>query len=137
MSVLLNESLNTKHNIIFNRHLFKRFQIGFFIDVAIMVEEKLNVFVNGATSFSHNLEMKLTKEHFRTYIFIEQRRGLSAGQIIRQLQEANCENSPSESTVHRWCSKFKEGRSSLADDSISGRPNTVTTEDQIEAVKQG
>ena len=80
--------------------------------------------------------MELTKEHFRAYIFIEQRRGLSAGQITRQLQEAHCENSPSESTVHRWCSKFREGRASLADDPRSGRPITVTTEEQIEAVKQ-
>ena len=80
--------------------------------------------------------MELTKEHFRAYIFIEQRRGLSAKQTSRQLHEANCKNSPSESTVHRWCSKLRQERSSLADDPRSGRPNFIITEEQIEAVKQ-
>ena len=63
--------------------------------------------------------MELTKEHFHAYIFIGQRRGLSAKQTSRQLHEANCENSPSESTVHCWCSKLRQERSSLADDSRS------------------
>ena len=56
-------------------------------------------------------------------------------QIHRQLQVANCENWPSESrpTVHRL--RFEEGRSSLADDAGSERPNSSTFDQQIEVVK--
>ena len=75
--------------------------------------------------------MELTKGHYRAYIFIETKRGISPGQIFKQLQESGEDNYLSERTVERWSKSFKEGRTSLEDSFRCGRPLVSVTEENV------
>ena len=79
--------------------------------------------------------MELTKEHYRAYIFIETKRGISPGQIFKQLQESGEDNYPSERTVERLSMAFKEGRISLEDSFRCGRPLVSVTEENVERIR--
>lgn len=72
--------------------------------------------------------MNLSKENFRSYIFIEFKRGQTATQIHQQLLSAGVENVPSRTTVFEWWNRFNQGRMSMDDDERCGRPISVATE---------
>jgi len=78
--------------------------------------------------------MELSKENYRAYIFIEFSRGLSARQIVRQLNDASIPNSPSERTILRWHNAFRAGRRSLDDDPRDGRPLSMRTNENIQNI---
>ena len=66
----------------------------------------------------------IKQRSYRAYIFIEFKRGRSAGQVIRQLYRASLTNSPSKRSIHRWYNAFKSGRENLNYDPRGGRPCT-------------
>jgi len=78
--------------------------------------------------------MDLTKEHYRSYIFIEMKRGLSPTQIYQHLLQTDLENVPSRTTVFEWHNRFLNGRTSLHDDERIGRPLTVSNVDFREKI---
>lgn len=79
----------------------------------------------------------LTKEQFRAYIYLEFRRGKSAADIYRQLQETGVEGIPSLPTVYRWHKEFQDAaRTSLSDSQRPGRPVSVSSEENIAKVRQ-
>jgi len=55
--------------------------------------------------------------------------------IIEALQTVYGENTPVDSTIYRWISRFKEGREELKDDQRGGRPSTSISEANVEAVR--
>ena len=81
--------------------------------------------------------MELSNESFRSYVFIEMRRGQNPTEIYAQLQEAQLKNSPSRATVFRWFREFNEGeRTSISDRPRSGRPSSSVTHSNIETVSE-
>jgi len=57
----------------------------------------------------------------------------NAAEIHRQLCEVYGPNVMSESEVRQWCRLFKEGRTNVHDEELSGRPSVVT-DDLMEKV---
>lgn len=89
------------------------------------------------TSYFHSLQrMELSKEHYRSYVYIELKRGKTAAEIHRQLQEATDLQPPSQATVFRWYKKFQEGHTSLADEPRVGRPCSSTTAANVNRIEQ-
>lgn len=84
--------------------------------------------------FSENI--MLSKENFRSYIYIECKRGQTATAIYQQLLQAGVENPPSRTTVFEWWNRFSQGRVSLDDDQRCGRPISLATDDNVTRVKE-
>ncbi|KAG7308967.1 hypothetical protein JYU34_004823 [Plutella xylostella] len=80
--------------------------------------------------------MELTREHFRAKIFHNFRRGLSQEQCLAELVSIYKLEAPSKTTIYRWYSEFRRGRSSLTTVPSTGRPKTAVTQDNIDAVRQ-
>ncbi|KAG7300048.1 hypothetical protein JYU34_015577 [Plutella xylostella] len=80
--------------------------------------------------------MELTREHFRAIIFHNFRRGLSQEQCLAELVSIYKLEAPSKTTIYRWYSEFRRGRSSLTTVPSTGRPKTAVTQDNIDAVRQ-
>lgn len=80
--------------------------------------------------------MELNKEHYRSYVYIEMKRGKTAAEIYQQLQEADIPESPSQATVYRWYKKFHEGHVHLVDEPRGGRPCSSTTSSNILLIEQ-
>jgi transposase len=78
--------------------------------------------------------MELSKEHYRSYIYIELKRRRKPSEIYQQLQETDL-NVPSQSTVFEWCRRFKEGRDSLNDDMRPGRPCSSSTPENVNIIQ--
>jgi len=54
---------------------------------------------------------------------------------FQNLQEANGEDCLSRTQYYEWYQRFKSGRTSIEDDSNSGRPYSSTGDDHIEKVR--
>jgi transposase len=80
--------------------------------------------------------MELGKEHYRSYVYIEMKRGKTAAEIHRQLQETADLQPPSQATVFRWYKKFQDGYTSLADEQRVGRPCSSTTSANVNRIKE-
>jgi histone-lysine N-methyltransferase SETMAR len=80
--------------------------------------------------------MEYTKEEFRAYIKIRTQLGIAPKDIHEELLQLNYSNAPAYSTVKKWANRFSEGRTSIHDDSRSGRPCTSTTSEHIAAVQK-
>lgn len=80
--------------------------------------------------------VKMEKIEYRAvikYLFLK---GNTPTQIKDELDSVYGDSSPSFTTVKFWAAEFKRGRKSLGDDERSGRPKTVTTDDNIAKVHQ-
>ena len=82
-------------------------------------------------------EAQIFREHYRFFILTMQRNRCSADEIHRLLQQAWGDKAPGRSTVYRIFKEYSEGErcESFADESRSGRPSSVVTEQSIELVK--
>ena len=56
--------------------------------------------------------------------------------VQRHLAVAFGESTMSRTQVQLWYSRFKEGRADVNDDACPGRPSTLTTDENIKAVKK-
>ena len=91
---------------------------------------------SAANSLSSFFDMELTSEHYRAYVYIEHKRGLTPTAIVAQLQQADTTSTPSAATTYRWCRGFSDGsRTSLSDMERSGRPSTASTTANIVKIK--
>lgn len=70
--------------------------------------------------------MDLGNEHYRAYIYIEWKRGITATDVHHQLQETGLKV-PCQTTVFQWYKRFKEDRDSLEHDERVGRPCSSST----------
>lgn len=61
--------------------------------------------------------------------------GLTATEIYEELTPAHGQDVVSYSTVAHWVHRFSSGLESLEDDPRHGRPITVVTQENIDAVK--
>lgn len=77
----------------------------------------------------------MDKIHIRYYILTRFKLGLTAKQIHEELCGAWGDGYVSYSTVAEWVHRFREGRTSLEDDSRIGRPVTGVTGANTEAVR--
>ena len=78
---------------------------------------------------------KFSKEDQRSYMKIESTRGKSATEVHTALEEACGQEALSYPTVAEWMKRFKAGRVSVTDDPREGRPVFVTTDENVEKVK--
>ncbi|CAK1583956.1 unnamed protein product [Parnassius mnemosyne] len=79
--------------------------------------------------------MELTREHFRTIIYNNFRRGLSQDKCLSELVSIYDVEAPSQTTIYRWYAEFRRGRVSLSTVSSAGRPRTAVTPENIAAVR--
>ncbi|GFN91444.1 histone-lysine N-methyltransferase SETMAR [Plakobranchus ocellatus] len=63
-------------------------------------------------------------------------KGTKPSEIRKQIAETYGEGALSRSRVYQWCTRFGEGRTSLGDESKSGRPKTSTNEENITRVDE-
>jgi transposase len=80
--------------------------------------------------------MELTPENFRAIIFHNFRRGLSWEQCITELIALYDDKAPSKTTVYHWFSEFYRGRCLLTDEPREGRPKSVVSPENIDAVRE-
>lgn len=80
--------------------------------------------------------MELNREHFRAMIFYDFKSDLTQQQCVDRLISAFGDQAPSKTTIYRWFSEFKFGRSSLSDEFRGGRPSTSVVAKNIDAVRQ-
>ena len=80
--------------------------------------------------------MELSRENFRAMIFYDFRRGFTQKQCFESLQSAFDNEAPSKASVYNWFNEFKRGRLSLKDEEKPGRPKTVVTPENIDAVRK-
>lgn len=62
--------------------------------------------------------------------------GKSATETFQLLQQAYGDESLSRTRCFEWHSRFKAGRTSVADDERSGRPSMCTTEENVESIRR-
>lgn len=79
--------------------------------------------------------MDFPRQNYRSYAFIEWRRGKNYTQIYEQLQEAGLKNGPTKMTVCRWLQRFADGSTSFSDAPRSGRPSFAVSEENVERVR--
>ena len=58
----------------------------------------------------------------------------SATKTVELIQKAYGDAALSRTTIFEWHKRFREGRESVKDDELSGRPTTSRTDDNIAAV---
>ena len=61
--------------------------------------------------------------------------GLNEWQTLERLTQAFGDLVPSRATVFHWFAEFKRGQTALKDEERSGKPTSVTTEENISAVE--
>jgi predicted HTH transcriptional regulator len=76
----------------------------------------------------------MSKENIRFYIKMRTALNIQARVIYEELYSVHGDQTPCLRTVERWCQRFREGQEELDDETRSGRPITVTTEN-IEQVR--
>ena len=74
----------------------------------------------------------MEKSKIRVIMEYEFRRGSNVTQAARNMKNIFHENTPDQSTVHRWFKKFKSGDFSLSNES-RGRPETKVNNDALKA----
>ena len=80
--------------------------------------------------------VKMEKIEYRAvinYLFLK---GNTPMQIKDKLDAVYGDSAPSFTTVKFWAAEFKRGCTSLGDNERSGRPKTVTTDDNIAQIHQ-
>ena len=65
-----------------------------------------------------------------------QKKGLTTEEIHTDMVSTLGDDAPALSTVKKWAAEFKRGRESLEDDPRSGRPSTITTQENIDRIHQ-
>ena len=80
--------------------------------------------------------MELESRDFRAMIFYDFKRGLSVTDCSDQLSATFGESAPSKPTVYKWYREFSLGRKSIKVDPSPGRPVSVTTQENVEAVRK-
>ncbi|GFO04384.1 histone-lysine N-methyltransferase SETMAR [Plakobranchus ocellatus] len=63
-------------------------------------------------------------------------KGTKPSEILKQIAETHDEGAMSRSRVYQWCTWFVEGRTSLGDEPMSGRPKTSTNEENTTRVDE-
>ncbi len=66
--------------------------------------------------------MELEKRDYRAMMYLHYRQGKLALDSYEILNDVFGDQGPSKSTVTRWFAEFKRGKTSLEDDTRSGRP---------------
>jgi transposase len=74
-------------------------------------------------------------EH-RAVIKFFTRKGLNATEISKELDNVYKDSAPSYHTVAKWVAEFKDPERGFEDSPRTGRPSTVTTTENIEAVER-
>lgn len=80
--------------------------------------------------------MDVKREHFRAMILYDFKSGLTASQSLERLSTAFPNSTPSRTTVFDWYAEIRRGRASLEDSARSGRPQEVTTDDNVQVVRE-
>ncbi len=80
--------------------------------------------------------MELEKRDYRAMMYLHYRQGKLALDSYKILNEVFGDQGPSKPTVARWFAEFKRGKTSLEDDTRSGRPADAVTPENIAAVRQ-
>lgn len=83
-----------------------------------------------------SISVKIEKIEYRAVLKYWFLKGNTPTQIKDELDSVYGDSSPSFTTVKFWAAEFKRGRKSFGDDERSGRPKTVTTDDNIAKVLQ-
>ena len=73
-----------------------------------------------------NLNKMLLEVEYRAVIKYLTKKQLSGKQILEELQNTYGSESPSKTTVYYWVSEFKNGRTSVTDESRCGRPTEIS-----------
>ena len=76
----------------------------------------------------------MDKQEYRAVIKFLQKKGLNAREIFKELHGVYGELSPSERTVERWSTAFRQGQDSLEDDPRCGASSTSVNEDIVRLV---
>jgi len=71
------------------------------------------------------------REYQRYYIFVSWKNNKPAKQIQQELQVAEGSNAVSLASIYRWIEAFESGKNSFEDDSRSGRPQKISTPENI------
>jgi len=74
------------------------------------------------------------KEEQRVAIRFCSKVDFSATKTVKLIQKAYGDTALSRTTIFEWHNRFREGRESVKDDELSGRPTTSRTDDNIAAV---
>ena len=77
----------------------------------------------------------LNIEH-RAVIKFFSRKGLNTTEISKQLDNVYKDSAPSYRTVSKWVTKFKNQERAFEDAPRMGRPSTITTDENVEAVER-
>ncbi len=77
----------------------------------------------------------MEKIEYRAYIKTRALLGISAKDVLIELETVYGVHAPKYSTVAKWVALFREGRTKLNDDPRSGRPITVHKNANIELVR--
>ena len=64
------------------------------------------------------------------------RKGLNATEISKKLDSVYKDDAPSYRTVVKWVTEFKEPKCAFEESPRTGRPSTITTDQNIEAVER-
>ena len=72
---------------------------------------------------------------YRVVIKFFTRKGLSATEISKELASVYKDDAPSSRTVAKWVAEFRDTERGFEDSSQTGRPSTITTDENIEAVE--
>ena len=64
------------------------------------------------------------------------RKGLNAAEISKELDNVYKDSAPSYCTVAKWVTEFRNPERAFEDASRMGRPSTITTQENIEAVER-
>ena len=64
------------------------------------------------------------------------RKGLNAIEISKELENVYKDSAPSYRTVAKWVAEFKDPECDFEDAPRMGRPSTITTQENIEAVER-
>lgn len=76
----------------------------------------------------------MEKEQYRSVIRFLVLKGKTRDEIKEELDAVYGDASPSLATVKRWFNDFKRGRTSVFDEPRPGRPNEVTTEENVNKI---
>ena len=80
--------------------------------------------------------MKASKEHQRFYIYTRLKLGDDARKIYNDLHAVYADISVSYNTCARWVREFKDGRTSVVDNSRCGAPKSVVNESLVANVRK-
>ncbi|CAF3174562.1 unnamed protein product [Rotaria sp. Silwood2] len=79
--------------------------------------------------------MNLTREQIRVMIYYDYKKQLSQEECLESLHKTFGDSCVSRATVYNWFTEFSRGRDHFEDEPRAGRPRTVVTPENIEAVR--